>query len=402
MAKKYSKKKIEGATFTPRCLADFLSKRMVSYITPNPEKVLEVNDPACGDGALLEAISKCLDCHKIVYNISGTDKDLDCVKNTKENLLKFLPVNQVCIEQKDFIAEKIGGLFSPIGYNDVVIANPPYVRTQILGMNYAQTIAKLYNLSGRIDLYYPFIINMTESLRLGGILGVITSNRYLSTKSGAPIRKYLFENYDILEIIDLGDTRLFDAAVLPAIFIGRKKNRTQLTSAAKYISVYESNVTENAMRHSCIFGVINDEKSGIYKIEDKYYKLSVGKLKFGHSPSDIWGQVTPENNSLVSTIERNSTHKISDFFKVRVGIKSCADEVFFTQQFDGEKPEDIWFRDMISQEDVAKWYISSNLRTVIYPHFDNNGEKGVHQLKDYPKARAFFYQHEDRLLKFRI
>jgi hypothetical protein len=45
----------------------------------------------------------------------------------------------------------------------------------------------------------------------------------LSTKSGESVRKFLNENYEILEIIDLGDTKLFDAAVLPAIFIGRKK-----------------------------------------------------------------------------------------------------------------------------------------------------------------------------------
>ena len=58
---------------------------------------------------------------------------------------------------------------------------------------------------------------MTNALKKGGILGVITSNRYISTKSGSDIRKYLLDNYEIIEIIDLGDTKLFDAAVLPAI-----------------------------------------------------------------------------------------------------------------------------------------------------------------------------------------
>lgn len=69
---------------------------------------------------------------------------------------------------------------------------------------------------------------MTESLKEGGILGVITSNRYLSTKSGESIRQYLSANYDILELIDLGDTKLFEAAVLPAIFIGKKLQKENL------------------------------------------------------------------------------------------------------------------------------------------------------------------------------
>ncbi|MCK9413801.1 MAG: hypothetical protein M0Q53_15990 [Prolixibacteraceae bacterium] len=44
---------------------------------------------------------------------------------------------------------------------------------------------------------------MTESLKEDGILGVITSNRYLSTKSGESIRKFLSENYEILELENL-------------------------------------------------------------------------------------------------------------------------------------------------------------------------------------------------------
>jgi len=72
---------------------------------------------------------------------------------------------------------------------DLIIANPPYVRTQILGAEKAQLLAKKFNLKGRVDLYYPFLIAMTHALKEGGLLGVITSNRYLFTKSGNSIRK---------------------------------------------------------------------------------------------------------------------------------------------------------------------------------------------------------------------
>ncbi len=82
-------------------------------------------------------------------------------------------------------------------YADIVIANPPYVHTQILGSEKAQKIAKRFNLKGRVDLYYPFLIAMTNVLKKGGLLGVITSNRYLFTKSGETIRKFLLENYEL-------------------------------------------------------------------------------------------------------------------------------------------------------------------------------------------------------------
>ena len=35
-------------------------------------------------------------------------------------------------------------------------------------------------------------------MKQGGIVGVITSNRYLTTKSGSCIRKFLLENYDFI------------------------------------------------------------------------------------------------------------------------------------------------------------------------------------------------------------
>ncbi len=116
----------------------------------------------------------------------------------------------------------------------------PYVRTQVLGSEQSQILAKKFKLKGRVDLYYPFLIAMTESLKEGGILGVITSNRYLSTKGGESIRNALAENYTILELIDLGDTKLFDAAVLPAILIGRKKEgKKDKSSTPKFLKIYE-------------------------------------------------------------------------------------------------------------------------------------------------------------------
>ena len=39
---------------------------------------------------------------------------------------------------------------------DFIIANPPYVRTQIMGAKQAQLISAQFGLSGRIDLYLCF------------------------------------------------------------------------------------------------------------------------------------------------------------------------------------------------------------------------------------------------------
>ena len=48
---------------------------------------------------------------------------------------------------------------------DIVIANPPYVRTQILGAKRANELAHAYGLSGRVDLYQVFLLAMLKSLK---------------------------------------------------------------------------------------------------------------------------------------------------------------------------------------------------------------------------------------------
>lgn len=402
MRKEYSKKKCEGATFTPPMLASFLSERIIRHINfENHNATIRINDPACGDGALLVALAQSLNDRNIRFSISGSDTNDSSLTNSKDILHALYPDVSVELEQKDFIAEKLGGLFSPIAENDIIIANPPYVRTQILGAEYAQYISKLYNLSGRVDLYYPFLINMTYSLKPAGIIGVITSNRYLTTKSGSAIRQFLYSNYDILEIIDLGDTKLFDAAVLPAIFIGRKKSGNRFSEEPVYTSIYETYNSQSSTIENCksIYELLNCDNAGIYGVDNKLYELKIGTLESGINGSSVWQLKSKDNNNLIKTIEGNSQYRISDFFKVRVGVKSCADDVFFTSEYVPVKPEQEWFRDLISQENLQKWIVTGNLQEVIYPHISEDGKKGVLNIDSYPCAKSFFYNHEERLRK---
>ncbi len=397
MDKEYSKKKKDGATFTPSPLAHFLAERMLSHYVGTDESI-SIYDPACGDGALLISLSSALKKRNIAFRIYGCDKNPDYVCQTITHLTNACLQNPLEIECKDFIEEKIGGLFSTGNIYDMIIANPPYVRTQLLGSEYAQSISRLYNLSGRIDLYYPFLINMTAALKVGGILGVITSNRYLSTKSGADIRSFLLKNYEIIEVIDLGDTKLFDAAVLPAIFIGRKKQNGILVSEDnKFTSIYESCNSIYDFKAQSVYHALNTCCHGLCEIGKKIYEIKVGTLDCNMDGRELWTLTSTKSNSLISTIEKNSSSKVLDFFKVRVGIKSCADDVFFTTSFTKERPEDIWFREMISQENIQQGTIKHPLQRVLYPHYDNNGKRAVYDIFQYPKAMSFFMTHEEKL-----
>jgi len=403
--------KNSGATFTPTELADFLSDKLISELNQQVETSYTILDPACGEGELLTSITRKLKSspNNLKLNIKAFDTNIDYLITAKSNLSDF-DIN-LDIQNQDFLSTQ-GACVEPLNlfsqnvsseYADIIIANPPYVRTQILGAEKAQEIAKRFNLKGRVDLYYPFLIAMTNVLKKGGLIGVITSNRYLFTKSGESIRKFLLENYEPIEVIDLGDTKIFDAAVLPAIFIGRKKtNKKQLSEPCKFAKIYEelNGIDKPVFAASSVFEIINTNKSGVYSVNERKYNFSVGLLKRTPNKADIWQMTNPEENKWIEQISKNSAFLIGDKFKVRVGVKSCADNVFIKQNWDNEPfiPETNLFRKLISQENIQRWCFSSeNDLKILYPHYSANGKRLVINLEDYPNAKKYFEANKEQL-----
>ncbi|MDP3915253.1 MAG: N-6 DNA methylase [Bacteroidota bacterium] len=404
--------KNSGSTFTPTKLADFLADKIFDELNGTLKSSYTILDPACGEGELLTSIAKKFQLQGTPVNIDikGFDTNIDYIVSAKSNLNGFNNYS-VDIQNQDFLettgaCEEPVDLFSPkieSEYADIVIANPPYVRTQILGSEKAQQIAKRFNLKGRVDLYYPFLIAMTNVLKKGGILGVITSNRYLFTKSGETIRKFLLENYELLEVIDLGDTKIFDAAVLPAIFIGRKKaNKKQLSEPCRFAKIYEelNGLGKQTIQSDSLFDVLNSKQSGTYLVKEKKYNLNIGLLKHTTNKADIWQMTNRNENDWIKKIKSYTSFVIGDRFNVRIGVKSCADKVFIKESWENEsiKPEDVLFKKLISQENIQRWCFSSvNDLKILYPHYSENGKRLVINLEDYPNAKAYFENHKEQL-----
>lgn len=395
-----------GATFTPKGLANYLAQKICSTVDTSLSS-LTVLDPACGDGSLLSAIYE-LEGNRIV-SLIGYDTNEQYLQEAN-SAMQCLDSEEKCdFIYKDFltICPNVANLYTNNlrrEFADIVIANPPYVRTQTLGAVKAKQLARDFNLTGRIDLYYPFLMAMTNALRKGGILGVITSNRYISTKSGSDIRKFLLDNYDVIEIIDLGDTKLFDAAVLPAIFIGRKKEgRNSTSTVGKYISIYEADKddkSEVVCSLKDIYDVLKSERPGSYMVNKQKYLLKVGLLKYPSDKTEIWQMSDEKENKWIDTIHAHTAFRIKDKFKVRVGIKSCADNVFISQLWDkeGYKIEKDLLHPMISQENIEAWTIDKDsMLDILYPHYSKDGKRQVYEIDKYPSALRYLQAHQKQL-----
>src|SRR5207249_1532139 len=146
----------------------------------------------------------------------------------------------------------------------------------------AQGLATRFGLTGRVELSHAFLIAATEALRPGGVMGIITSNRFLTTLGGSAVRSFLARAYEIDEIIDLGDTKLFEAAFLPAIFIGRRRGETsrrRTRRPARFIRVYSqaqdtSDTSPIPSLRASIFDILSRGEAGCYRVPEGTFKLT--------------------------------------------------------------------------------------------------------------------------------
>lgn len=111
-------------------------------------------------------------------------------------------------------------VFQEKGGFDVVIANPPFVRMELIKDQKPALKRRFPDLfSGRADLYVYFYGLGLNILCDSGCLAFISSNTYLNSKFGEKLRKYFVETSTIATLIDFAETKVFDAVVEPAIVV---------------------------------------------------------------------------------------------------------------------------------------------------------------------------------------
>lgn len=389
-----SKEKANGVVYTPTLLADYLSDEMIKYSTFDfaSNETVRVLDPAIGEGELVVSlVSKLYSVSKkLRISVVGFETDEKVAENTKRALSQQFPQVSFDIKVGDFLdmADSLGMRF------DFIIANPPYIRTQILGSDKAQEIAKKMSLTGRVDIYYAFLLYMKLMLDEKGISGYITSNKFFSIKSGTSVRKYMINNYKIHSVVDFGDTKLFSASVLPCTVVF-SLGKTE-SDEAKFTSIYEDKNSEPIERGDSIFDFI--DKIGVYAIQDgRRFSFQQGVLR-ASGKEFIWTLASQENNDWLDRVESNTWMRFSDLGKIRVGIKTTADNVFIGDDWTGEKADLEWLQPLITHRDAGQIVPEHTAGwKVLYTHTMSKGKKTARDINDSPKTKAYLERHYDQL-----
>lgn len=400
-------RKDSGAHYTPSILSDFVASQITSKVDLTQLTTLRILDPALGDGeliiSLLRELQNISEDKKI--EVYGFDTDNYALQTASARIRDEFPNTQIFFFNDDFLefAVRCGrdDLFSErIEKFDIVIANPPYVRTQVLGAKNAQRIAHIFKLSGRIDLYHAFLLGISMILKPGGLAGVITSNRFMTTKSGGCVRKAIIKEFNILHVWDLGDTQLFEAAVLPSILLLRRKNGNGISTSPGFTSIYST--TARFFDHEATNVLASLEFPGIIKTESgQYFEIKVGLLDHGQSNDGVWRVSTVNSDKKLSTVKRNTYCTFKDVGKIRVGIKTTADKVFIRSDWStlqkDEQPELLF---PLITHHVARRYRmkeSSKPLYVLYPHISINGKRTAVDLKNFPHSLNYLEKNRNTL-----
>ena len=265
-----------------------------------------------------------------------------------------------------------------------------------MGTDKSQTIAEKLKLTGRIDIYYAFLIYTKTVLKNGGISGYITSNKFMTIKAGNSVRNYMLQNYNIHHITDLGDTKLFTASVLPCIMIfsaGETKNKKEVAFTTVYQELGKIN---NFIAVNDIFDAIYSE--GIYKIPDgRVFKFQQGNLQSVELDT-IWTISSNENIRWLEQVQSHTWMTLGDVGKIRVGIKTTADNVFIGDDWSGEKEDLELLRPLITHRNAGQIVANNqNQWKVLYTHTVVKGKKVAYDIEKYPKSKSYLMKHFEQL-----
>lgn len=406
-----SKEKANGINYTPKELADFLAKELLAIKSEIVHKNnISIFDPAIGEGQLIDSLLSLFPPNPAQHiTVSGCDTDDETLARTHNYLSRKYQNISLNIIHADFLAhinarneatDQHALLNTPnnAAY-DIIIANPPYVRTQSLGSNKTQRLAKEFNLSGRIDLYHAFIIGISCILDKNGIAGIITSNRFMTTKSGASTRRAMKERFSLSKIWDFGDTKIFNAAVLPAVVLLHGTNH-KTNKNIPFSSIYshttgkptaEVNNPTEAITHT-----------GIIRTKDgRQFMVQHGLLDHGPSNESMWRITTSTSSSWLERVKKHTWKHFGDIGKIRVGVKTTADKVFISSDWETLSNREIpeLLRPLTTHH-IARCFKAlptKKQKFILYPHTTVAGSRCAADLAHYPNTEKYLLKHKAAL-----
>lgn len=390
--------RLNGAVYTPEFIVNYIVKNVIDHEG-------YVCDCSCGSGAFLLGALKHLKqithrdlvsiIEKYLYGIDISDYS---IRRAKILLSLYTVVENEDKEEIAFnliVADSLKldwkrafpSIFVQGGF-DFVVGNPPYVRIQDLGTEAKKRLEGRWRSvgEGNYNLYFVFFELGSVLLKSNGVLGYITPNNYFTSLAGIKLRQYLSEQRQITQILNFNHLKLFEKQTYTCITFIKKDN------SKDYFQYYYVEKSEE----------LND-----------LYHLNFSRYKFDWLNNKKWRLMAEEDFENVKKIERCGI-TLGKFCKIRVGIATLKDKIYFVYGDDGDSFCKVKFKDeeYLIEKDITKKVIKissienedeirSNKRRIIFPYIKQNGKYKImpenYIKENFPKAYKYLLDAKSEL-----
>lgn len=241
---------VKGTVETPGWLVDAMVDIAIQSLTAAPHPTVDLEnvrwlDPCCGAGAfVLGVLGRYLQGPVAgvadLPRITAIDLAPDALEATRlgvERVLsrhglsidEYLNSGRLILETGDFLqmgrddptlGDELHDLF------DVVIGNPPYVRSRDWLPEQRSSVGAAFPhlVRGGCDLYGYFYVAAMNVVRSGGVVSFVTPFSFLRVSSALNVRERLLSISRLRSVVDLGETGVFgDVALHAGVFTFRRE-----------------------------------------------------------------------------------------------------------------------------------------------------------------------------------
>ena len=346
-----SEVKSKGATHTPLRISSHITRNALRWWkrqNPKSDSPTVVGDLSVGVGSFLLALH--LEGVGSKSRIIGMDSNRHSVLCC-ELLRIVLGANWELYHEDSLAALRKEASLSPNSFElndlefDLLVGNPPYVRSSNLAPDYSAKIKKNFEHIGKgsFDLSVAFLEHAGKLLRPNGVFSYITSSKFTDSKYGESFCDWLSVERRVLSIENFADTQVFPGLTTYVLIItvanAKPAKRFQFTS----------------FEHHSLDESLGSVKSQTLQTRDA--------LVFP------WTFTTDEFLGIRKKLRAANLPLLTQVFSgVFQGVRTGANEVFVVSEDDAKELEPELLIPFVSGREIKRQYLSHSQNFLIFPY----------------------------------
>jgi len=387
-----------GEVFTRRWVVELILD-LVGYRADADLGSMVVVEPSCGTGAFLlpiidRLIESCERHDRDIETAADAIRAFDLLADSAELARKGVAQRLLEHGVDGDAAERLAARWittadflladnQPRSAN-FVVGNPPYIRLEDVPRQLTEAYRRTWpTMQGRSDIYIGFFEAGLRLLAPEGILGYICADRWMHNQYGGALRDLITEQYAVDTIVNMHDVDAFEDEVsaYPAVVVLRSGDQTDV-KVVETQSAFDPTDAETVRKW--VGGELRSMNGAA---------VQATQLSSWFTGSSSWPGGNPARRALVADLESRfpPLESVATGTRVGIGVATGCDDVYITS--DPELVESDRLLPLLMARDTTSGTAQWSGHYLVNPW---NGQ-GLVDLADYPRLRAYFDEHGDRL-----